>query len=138
MPLSGSFDSSASGRAGREDAGVDVVLADPAGNQLDVLAAEVQDGDHFANHKASYVAPPPWRGHRGFPNATDRVWGPLPLFFYGESILPSHPSDIQTEAWPGEAKMASRRKGGTPSPRRPSRGRLGYMSCQFSKARLAE
>ena len=45
------------GCAGREDAGVDVVLADPAGDQLDVLAAEIQDGDHFANHKASCHTP---------------------------------------------------------------------------------
>ena len=43
------------GGARREDAGVDVVLADPAGDQLDVLAAEVQDGDHFTDHEKTSI-----------------------------------------------------------------------------------
>ena len=34
----------------RNRRGEDVVLADPAGDQLAVLAAEIQDGDHLVGH----------------------------------------------------------------------------------------
>jgi hypothetical protein len=44
--------------------------------------------------------------------------GILPLFLRGEGILPSYSDDEHGMTWKGEATMASRRKGGTPSPRR--------------------
>ncbi len=43
------------GSSGPADAGVDVLLSHPAGDQLAVLAAEIQDGDHFANHKNNLI-----------------------------------------------------------------------------------
>jgi hypothetical protein len=49
--------------------------------------------------------------------APPRGEGILPLFLRGEGIVPLHLDEERAKIWQSEAKMASRRKGGTPSPR---------------------